>query len=87
MAALRHRPPASGASGRSGPSDHQAIAQATSAAGSTMADVSLVATARPAATPDSVHHAGPPPIATRPTAITNASVKQANSDSWMNILE
>ncbi len=52
-----------------------------------MADVSLVATARPAATPDSVHHIGPPPIATRPMAITNASVKQANSDSWMNILE
>ena len=54
-----------------------------------MTDVSLVATARPAATPARAgdHGRGPPPVATRPTAITNASVKQANSDSWMNIRE
>ena len=52
-----------------------------------MTDVSLVATARPAATPASTDHARPPPVATRPTAITNASVKQANSDSWMYIRE
>ena len=52
-----------------------------------MTEVSFVAIARPAATPASVDHASPPPVATRPTAITNASVKQANSDSWMNIRE
>ena len=52
-----------------------------------MTDVSLVATARPAATPASVDQARPPPVATRPMAITNASVKQANIDSWMYIRE
>jgi hypothetical protein len=46
-----------------------------------MTDVSFVAAARPAATPASVDHAIPPPSVTRPIAITNASVKQANSDS------
>ena len=61
--------------------------QAASAAGSTMTDVSLVAIARPAATPASVDQPSPPPVITRPTAITNASVKHAKSDSWMNIRE
>ena len=82
------------------------MAQAATAAGSTMTAVSLVATARPAATPASAGQARPPALdagggdptavvgaggrplsATRPTAITNARVKQANSDSWMNIRE
>ena len=49
----RQRPSASACRGRDDPSDHHAIALAASAAGSTIADVSFVATARPAATPAS----------------------------------
>jgi hypothetical protein len=73
--------------GRPDPGDHQAAAQASTAAGSTIADVSLVAAARPAAAPASIHHARPPVVAMRPTAMTNANVKHAYSVSWMNIRE
>ena len=82
-----HRPPAPRAGRRAGGSDPQATTHARRAAGRTITDVSLVAIARPAATPASVDHARPPPIATRPTAITNASVKQANNASWMYMRE
>ena len=52
-----------------------------------MTDVSLVATARPAATPASAGHRQPPSVIARPSAIANASAKQANIDSWMYIRE
>ncbi len=63
------------------------MALATSATGSTMTAVSLVAAASPAATPARTNQAMPPPVATRPTPATNASVKQVKSASWMYIRE
>ena len=69
------------------PGDHHASAHAASDAGSTITDVSLVAIARPAATPASAGHRVPPSVTARPSAIANASVKQANIDSWMYIRE
>ena len=62
-------------------------AQAVKAAGSMMAEVSLLATARPAATPASTDHFSAPSLTRRPSAIANASEKQANRDSWMYIRE
>ena len=74
--------------GRPAPTDHHAIAPAAATAGSTtIAAVSFVAIASPAATPVIAAHATPPPVATRPTPITKASAKQANSASWMYIRE
>ena len=52
-----------------------------------MTDVSLVAIASPAATPAATGHRTPGSVIARPTAIVNASVKQANIDSWMYIRE
>lgn len=64
-----------------------AMAHDATATGSTMTEVSFVAMARPAAMPATTDHVRPPPVTTRPTPMTNHSVKQANSDSWMNIRE
>src|SRR4029078_6544128 len=83
----RQRSSVSALRGRPDPRDHHAAIAARIAAGSTMTDVSFVAMARPAAAPATIHHARPPPVAIRPTATTNASVKHANSVSWMNIRE
>ena len=52
-----------------------------------MTDVSLVAIARPAAMPASTGHRRPRSVIARPSAIANASAKQANIDSWMYIRE
>ena len=53
----------------------------------TMAEVSLVAIARPAATPASTGQRRPSSVIARPSAIAKASANQANIDSWMYILE
>ena len=52
-----------------------------------MTDVSLVATARPAAIPANTGHRKPGSVIARPTAIANARAKQENIDSWMYIRE
>ena len=52
-----------------------------------MTDVSFVAIASPPAIPATMNADGPLAVIAHPTAIANASVKQANSDSWMYIRE
>ena len=78
---------ASARAGRAAPIDHHARTHAATDAGSTMTDVSLVAIARPAAMPASAGHRVPPSVTARPSAMANASAKQANIDSWMYIRE
>jgi hypothetical protein len=46
-----------------------------------MTAVSLVAMARPAATPATAGQRQPPSMSARPSAMVNASAKQANIDS------
>ena len=46
-----------------------------------------MASARPAASPAITGHTNPLSVTARPNAMTNASVKAANSDSWMYIRE